>query len=109
MRKFFLLIPALVLSLFTNAAVINVAPGTNTIRYAIAASTTNDGDVLVLEDGTYTDNDGATYTFNISEYGGKFGNIKVLAQLIMSLTTRQVTHFLFICFKEHSWPVCPRT
>ena len=55
MRKFFLLIPALVLSLFTNAAVINVAPGTNTIRYAIAASTTNDGDVLVLEDGTYTD------------------------------------------------------
>ena len=61
MRKFFLLIPALVLSLFTNAAVINVAPGTNTIRYAIAASTTNDGDVLVLEDGTYTDNDGAVY------------------------------------------------
>ncbi len=33
---------------------------------------------------SYTDNDGATYTFNISEYGGKFGNIKVLAQAVQS-------------------------
>lgn len=56
MRKLFLLLPALVLSLFANAKTINIAPGVNTIRYALAASTTVDGDVLILADGTYTDN-----------------------------------------------------
>lgn len=55
MKKLFLLIPALAIALLANAKVINVQPGNNTIRYAIAASTTEDGDVLVLADGTYTD------------------------------------------------------
>lgn len=55
MKKLFLLIPALVLAIVTNAAVINVNPGNNTIRNAIYNSATSDGDVLVLADGTYTD------------------------------------------------------
>lgn len=55
MRKLFLLLPALVLSLFANAKTINIAPGLNTIRYALAASSTVDGDVLILADGAYTD------------------------------------------------------
>ena len=55
MKKLFLLIPALVLAIVTNAAVINVNPGNNTIRSAIYNSATSDGDVLVLADGTYTD------------------------------------------------------
>ena len=55
MRKLFLLIPLLAFALLANADVINVAPGNNTIRYAIASSSTKDGDVLVLAGGTYTD------------------------------------------------------
>lgn len=55
MRKLFLLIPALMLALAINAAVINVNPGNNTIRAAIYNSATSDGDVIVLADGTYTD------------------------------------------------------
>ena len=54
-KKLFLLIPALFIAMMMNATVINVQPGNNTIRYAIAASTTEDGDVLILADGTYTD------------------------------------------------------
>ena len=55
MRKLFLLLPALVFTLMTTAKEINIAPGVNTIRYALAASSTVDGDVLILADGTYTD------------------------------------------------------
>lgn len=55
MKKLFLLIPALVLSLAINAKVININPGENTIRSAIYNSATSDGDVIVLADGTYTD------------------------------------------------------
>ena len=49
MKKLFLLIPALVLALAMNAKEIEISSGTsNIIHYTIAASTTNDGDVIVL-------------------------------------------------------------
>lgn len=57
MRKFFLLIPALVLSLFTNAAVINITPtsphSSNNLRQAIAAA--NSGDIIEMAEGTYVE------------------------------------------------------
>ena len=56
MRKFFLLIPALVLVMMTNAAVINITPtspyGENdNLRKAVYYATA--GDEIVLADGTY--------------------------------------------------------
>lgn len=57
MRKFFLLIPALVLSLFTNATVINITPtsphSSNNLRQAIAAA--NSGDIIEMAEGTYVE------------------------------------------------------
>ena len=53
MRKLFLLLPALALSLIANAATTNVDPGTGTLSAAIGAA--SDGDILVLADGTYTE------------------------------------------------------
>ena len=51
MRKLFLLLPALVLSLFANAKEIEISSSTsNIIHSTIAASTTSDGDVIVLTD-----------------------------------------------------------
>ena len=51
MRKLFLLLPALVLSLVLNAKEIEISSATsNIIHFTIAASTTNDGDVIVLTD-----------------------------------------------------------
>lgn len=51
MRKLFLLLPALVLSLITNAKEIEISSTTsNIIHSTIAASTTSDGDVIVLTD-----------------------------------------------------------
>ncbi|MBQ6977033.1 MAG: DUF4957 domain-containing protein [Paludibacteraceae bacterium] len=56
MRKLFLLLPALVLSLFANAAVINITPtspyGENdNLRKAVYYATA--GDEIILADGTY--------------------------------------------------------
>ena len=51
MRKLFLLLPALVLSLFANAKEIEISSSTsNIIHSTIAASTTSDGDIIVLTD-----------------------------------------------------------
>lgn len=49
MKKLFLLIPALVISMMMSAKEIQISSGTsNIIHYTIAASTTSDGDVIVL-------------------------------------------------------------
>ena len=57
MKKLFLLIPALVLSLITNAAVINITPtsphSSNNLRQAIAAAST--GDIVEMAAGTYVE------------------------------------------------------
>ena len=51
MKKLFLLIPAMLLALAMNAKEIQISSATsNIIHITIAASTTADGDVLVLED-----------------------------------------------------------
>ena len=51
MKKLFLLIPALVLSLAISAKEIEIGSSeSNIIHYTIAASTTSDGDVIVLTD-----------------------------------------------------------
>lgn len=51
MKKLFLLIPAFLLSLAVSAATINVSPGSNSLKAAVTDA--SDGDVLVLENGTY--------------------------------------------------------
>ena len=63
MKKFFLLIPALVLSIVLNAKVINIAPGTS------LAYTINDaeaGDVIVMADGLYSGEDQLHLTKDIT-------------------------------------------
>ncbi len=64
MKKLFLLIPALVLTIAMYAKEINVSSGTsNIIHYTIADSGTEDGDVLVLTDaGPYISTAGDDYT-----------------------------------------------
>ena len=64
MRKLFLLIPALVLSLITNAAVINITPTSpydthDNLRLALYYA--NPGDEIVLTDGTYDEHDNYLY------------------------------------------------
>lgn len=54
MRKLFLLIPAMLLTLAVNAKETAVTPGTNAIQTAVTAADPND--VLVLSTGTYTEN-----------------------------------------------------
>lgn len=54
MKKLFLLIPALVLSLITNAAVININTGTtDALRKALNSAT--DGDIIEMAAGTYVE------------------------------------------------------
>ena len=63
MRKFFLLIPTLVLSLFTNAAVININTGTpDALR--VALYTANDGDEIVMAAGTYVESNSNFIAFD---------------------------------------------
>ena len=66
MRKLFLLIPLLAFALMANAKEIEVSSGTsNIIHFTIAASTTEDGDVIILKDaGPYvsTKSAGDDYT-----------------------------------------------
>lgn len=63
MRKLFLLIPSLVLSLFTNAAVININTGTaDALR--VALSTANDGDEIVMAAGTYVESNSNFIAFD---------------------------------------------
>ena len=64
MRKLFLLLPALVLSLFANAAVINITPTSpydthDNLRLALYYA--NPGDEIVLTDGTYDEHDNYLY------------------------------------------------
>lgn len=64
MKKLFLFLPALLLSLVTNAATINVSPGTTTIfnAYKTAAA----GDVLILASGTYEETERLTLNKSIT-------------------------------------------
>ena len=64
MRKLFLLIPAILLTLAINAAEIEVAPGTNAIATAVAAASAND--VLILSTGTYTEDGGFSINKSIT-------------------------------------------
>jgi len=57
MKKLFLLVPALVLTLFANAEVINITPtsphSSNNLRQVLAAATT--GDIIEMAAGTYVE------------------------------------------------------
>lgn len=64
MKKLFLLLPALVLSLAVSATTINVSPGTNTLKTAITSAA--DGDVLVLESGTYKEDGNFDFTKSLT-------------------------------------------
>ena len=60
MKKLFLLIPALVLSLAINAKEINITPTSphssgNNLLATLADAGTEDGDVIILADGTYNE------------------------------------------------------
>lgn len=63
MRKLFLLIPALVLSLLANAAVININTGTaDALRKALNSA--NDGDIIEMAAGTYEESNSNYIAFN---------------------------------------------
>ena len=64
MKKLFLLIPAMLLTLANYATETPVAPGTNAIRDAVAAASAND--VLVLSTGTYTEDGGFEINKNLT-------------------------------------------
>lgn len=63
MRKLFLLLPALVLSLFANAAVININTGT-TDALRVALYYANDGDEIVMAAGTYVESNSNFIAFD---------------------------------------------
>ena len=63
MRKLFLLLPALVLSLFANAAVININTGT-TDALRVALYYANDGDEIVMATGTYVESNSNFIAFD---------------------------------------------
>ena len=63
MRKLFLLLPALVLSLITNAAVININTGT-TDALRVALHYANNGDEIVMAAGTYVESNSNFIAFD---------------------------------------------
>lgn len=67
MRKLILLLPALVFTLMTTAKEINIAPNSphsaNNLIAALSSSSTEDGDVIILADGIYSENNNYI-TFN---------------------------------------------
>lgn len=60
MKKLFFFIPALLLSLVTNAATVNVSPGTNALRSAYNSAEA--GSTLVLGAGTYDETERIEFT-----------------------------------------------
>ena len=63
MRKLFLLLPALVLSLFANAAVININTGTaDALRTALHYA--NNGDEIIMAAGTYVESNSNFIAFD---------------------------------------------
>ena len=64
MKKLFILIPAMLLTLGLSAAETPVAPGTNAIKTAVAAASA--GDVLILSTGTYTEDGDFSINKNIT-------------------------------------------
>lgn len=63
MRKLFLLLPALVFTLITNAKEIEISSATSNIIHSTIANAAEDGDVLVLTDaGPYISTAGDDYT-----------------------------------------------
>ena len=66
MRKLFLLLPALVLSLITNAAVININTGTaDALRNALNGAA--DGDIIEMAAGTYVESNSNFIAFDGKE------------------------------------------
>lgn len=64
MKKLFLFLPALLLSLVTNAATINVSPGTKALRSAYNSAEA--GSTLVLGAGTYDETERIEFTKNMT-------------------------------------------
>lgn len=100
MRKLFLLLPALVLSLFANAAVININTGTtDALRKALNSAT--DGDEIVMAAGTYVESNSNYIAFtgkNITVRAAEGAEVILQPQVMVRLKEGATARFEGIKF-----------
>ena len=103
MRKFFLLIPALVLSLFTNAAVINITPtsphSSDNLRQALASA--NSGDIIEMAAGTYVESNSNYIAFtgkNVTVRAAEGAEVILQPQVMVRLKEGATARFEGIKF-----------
>ena len=100
MRKLFLLIPALVLSLLANAAVININTGTtDALRKALNSA--NDGDIIEMAAGTYVESNSNWIAFtgkNVTVRAAEGANVIIQPQVMVRLKEGATARFEGIKF-----------
>ena len=95
MKKIFLLIPALVLSLMVNADTWNIAPGTS-LAYTVSDATA--GDVIVMADGLYPGEDQIHLTKDITIKAAEGANPVVQTTYYCDLMSGAKVHIEGITF-----------
>lgn len=95
MKKLFLLIPALVLSLITNAAVININTGTaDALRKALNSA--SDGDIIEMAAGTYVESNENFIAFtgkNITVRAAEGEDVIIQPQVPITVANGGCAHF----------------
>jgi len=99
MRKLFLLIPALVLSLAVNASVINITPtspdaGGDNLRKALNSA--NDGDEIVMAAGTYVESNGDYIAFtgkHVTVRAAEGAEVLIQPQVPITIAEGGCAHF----------------
>ena len=95
MKKLFLLIPALVLSLITNAAVININTGTtDALRKALNSA--SDGDIIEMAAGTYVESNENFIAFtgkNITVRAAEGEDVIIQPQVPITVSGGGCAHF----------------
>lgn len=95
MKKFFLLIPALVLSLVLNAAVININSGTSdALRKALNSA--SDGDIIEMAAGTYVESPSNYIAFtakHVTVKAAAGANVLIQPQVPITIAEGGCAHF----------------
>ena len=95
MKKLFLLIPALVLSLITNAAVININTGTaDALRKALNSA--SDGDIIEMAAGTYVESNENYIAFagkHVTVRAAEGANVLIQPQVPITVSGGGCAHF----------------
>ncbi|MBR6018204.1 MAG: DUF4957 domain-containing protein [Paludibacteraceae bacterium] len=79
MKKIFLLIPLLAFAMIANAATTTISGGKNTLRNALNAASPND--VIILNAGTYTDDNYIEFTKNVEVKAADNATTKPIIQV----------------------------